>query len=80
MAIVNETINGTKIINEIKSNNISRTEYDTELQTLLVTFNNGLSYVYEKVPHQVYTRFRLAESQGKYFTANIAKNFKYTKK
>ena len=30
MGITREEIKGTKIINEIKSSNIKRTEYDTE--------------------------------------------------
>ena len=32
MAITKETITGTKIINEIKSSNIKKTEYDTEIE------------------------------------------------
>lgn len=79
MAILKETIQGTKIINEIKSSNIRKTEYDTETKKLVVEFNNGLRYEYDDVPHQTYTRFRGAESQGKYFTSDIAKKFKYKK-
>ena len=40
MGIVKETIQGTKIINEIKSSNIKKTEYDTETKKLVVEFNN----------------------------------------
>ena len=40
MAILKEEIIGTKIINEIQSSNIKKTEYDTETKKLLVTFNN----------------------------------------
>lgn len=79
MAITRETIQGTKIINEIKSSNIKSTEYDTESKKLIVEFNNGFKYEYENVPHQVYTKFRMAESQGKYFTTDISKTFKYKK-
>ena len=45
MGITKEIISGTKIINEIKSSNIKKTEYDTEKKTLLTEFNNGLQYV-----------------------------------
>ena len=38
MAIKKETIEGTKIINEIDSSNLSKTEYDTETKKLLVEF------------------------------------------
>ena len=79
MAILKEEIIGTKIINEIQSSNIKKTEYDTESKKLLVTFNNDAVYEYDEVPHQLYTQFRLSESQGKFFSTKIAKAFKYKK-
>ena len=79
MAILKETILGTKIINEIQSSNVKKTEYDTETKKLVVEFNNGHKYEYDEVPHQVYTQFRMAESQGKYFNLNISKTYKYKK-
>jgi hypothetical protein len=79
MAIIREQINGTKIINEIQSSNIRKTEFDTESKELVVEFNNGLIYLYEGVPHQVYTQFRMSESQGKFFNSKIAKIYKYKK-
>jgi hypothetical protein len=79
MAILKEEIQGTKIINEIKSSNIKKTEYDTETKKLIVEFNNGFKYEYEDVPHQVYTKFRMSESQGKFFTTDISKTVKYKK-
>jgi aspartokinase-like uncharacterized kinase len=79
MGITREEIKGTKIINEIKSSNIKRTEYDTETKKLVVEFNNGFKYEYEEVPHQIYTRFRMSESQGKFFTTDISKTYKYKK-
>jgi hypothetical protein len=79
MAILKEEIKGTKIINDIQSSNIKHTEYDTEDKTLEVTFNNNLKYLYEGVPHQVYTQFRMSESQGKFFSSKIAKSYPYKK-
>ena len=79
MGITREEIKGTKIINEIKSSNIKRTEYDTETKKLVVEFNNGLKYEYDEVPHQTYTKFRVAESQGKFFVTEISKTYKYKK-
>ena len=73
MAVKKETIDGTKIINEIESTNIVRTEYDTETKKLVTEFKNGTRYVYDDVPHNVYTKFRMAESQGKFFTTDISK-------
>ena len=79
MGIIKEEINGTKIKNEIKSSNIKSTEYDTESKELVVEFNNGLKYKYDGVPHQIFTRFRMVESQGKFFTTDIAKKYPYKK-
>ncbi len=79
MSIIKEVIEGTKIYNEIQSSNIIKTEYDTQTENLVVHFKNGSSYEYEKVPHRTYTQFRLSESQGKFFTAKIAKEYKYKK-
>jgi hypothetical protein len=79
MAITKETIQGTKIINEIKSSNIKKTEYDTETKKMLVEFINGFKYEYDEVPHQIYTKFRMSESQGKFFTTDISKKYKYKK-
>lgn len=79
MAIISETISGTKIINKIESSNIVETEYDTSNKKLVVEFKNGAKYEYEDVPHQIYTRFRMSESQGKFFTSEISKKFKYKK-
>ena len=79
MGILKEEIRGTKIYNEIASSNIKITEYDTESKDLLVEFNNGMKYLYEQVPHQLYTQFRMSESQGKFFNSKIAKTFKYKK-
>jgi hypothetical protein len=79
MAITKEEIVGTKIINEIQSSNLVKTEYDTITKKLVVEFKNGLKYEYNEVPHQLYTSFRTSESQGKFFNSNIAKTFAFTK-
>lgn len=79
MAITREIYEGVKIINEIKSSNIKRTEFDTEQKKLVVEFNNGTKYEYEDVSHQIYTKFRSAESQGKFFSTEIAKKYKFKK-
>jgi hypothetical protein len=38
-----------------------------------------MKYEYEDVPHQTYTSFRSAKSQGSFFNTNISKAFKYKK-
>lgn len=80
MGIVSEKIDGKLITVTIQSSNLKETAYNTETEDLTVIFNNGSIYEYNKVPWAKFTKFRLAESQGKYFNENIAKNYKYTKK
>jgi hypothetical protein len=79
MAVKKETIDGSKILNELESSNMARSEYDTETKQMIVEFKNGTKYSYDEVPHKVYTQFRMAESQGKFFTSEISKKYKYTK-
>ena len=43
---------------------------------LKVIFTNGREYLYEEVPADVYEKFLMADSKGKYFHENI--NYRYT--
>lgn len=79
MAITREEILGTKILNEIDSSNLVRTEYDTISKKMIAEFKNGTRYEYENVPHEKYTQFRMSQSQGNFFNKNISKTYKYTK-
>ena len=79
MGVFKEEIKGTKILNEIESSNLIKTEYDTETKKLVAEFKNGMIYEYEDVPHQIYTQFRSAKSQGSFFNSQISKVFKYIK-
>ena len=79
MGIISEQING-KIINvDITSSNIKSAQYDTETETLTITFNNGGIYEYYKFPWSHFTKFRMAESQGSFFSKNISRTYKYKK-
>ena len=79
MAILSETINGKDILIEIDSSNLKSASYNTEDETLSVTFKSGCSYEYYKVPWKAFTKLRLAESQGKFFNLNIAKTYEFKK-
>ena len=79
MAILKENIEGKKITIEIKSSNLSSAVYETDTEDLTITFNNGSIYVYNKVPWNVFTKFRMAESQGKFFNENIGRKYTYNK-
>jgi len=71
--------NGSKVICEYDSKNLKKGEYDTATNKLQITFNNGATYEYEKVPIDTFNAMNLAESQGVYFNKNIAKTFSYKK-
>ena len=80
MSIISEKIEG-KIINVvINSSNIRSASYNSENETLTIVFTSGSTYEYYKVPWSVFTKFRLSESQGKFFNSNISKLYKYMKK
>jgi hypothetical protein len=79
MAILSEKIEGVMIEVIIESSNLKSAKYNTESQDLLVTFNSGAIYEYNKVPWEKFTKFRMAKSQGKYFNESISRSYKYTK-
>ena len=79
MGIISEKIDGTLIEVTVQSSNLKVLSYNTETEKLDVTFNNGSIYEYNKVPWNVFTKFRLAESQGKFFNEHIGKKYTYTK-
>ena len=79
MSIKTERILGKKIICEIDSTTLRKVEYDTSNRKLLVTFKGDIQYEYEDVPHSIFTKFRMAESQGSFFNKEIGKKFDYKK-
>jgi hypothetical protein len=79
MGIISEKIEGTLIEVSITSSNLKSAVYNTESENLVITFNNGAIYEYSKVPWEKFTKFRMSESQGKYFNTEIAKNYNYKK-
>jgi len=79
MTIKKEKIEGKLILNEYVSKNLKSSEYNTETKQLVIEFTKGGKYSYEKVPMTIFTKMRMAESQGSYFSKNIAKTYKYKK-
>jgi hypothetical protein len=79
MAVKSEKIEGKIILCEFDSTNLKSAKYNTEDESLLVTFGNGGQYEYENVPHKEFVKLRLAESNGKYFNTEISKKYKYKK-
>ena len=79
MSVKKEKINGKMIDLNIKSSSLKSASFDCLTEKLTVTFNSGISYEYRKVPTLLFTKFRLSESQGKFFNKYIAKEFKFKK-
>lgn len=79
MAVKSEKYEGKLIICEFDSTNLKGATYNTEDETLKVTFGNGAQYEYEKVPHKTFVKLRMAESNGKFFNTEISKKFTYKK-
>ena len=61
-----------------KSSNVLASKYDKSSQELTITFKRGSVYTYAGVPVTDYTRFEIAESQGKVLNGTI-KNYNFTK-
>lgn len=79
MAILTEKIEGTLIEVAIDSTNLKSAKYNTETKLLEIAFQNGSVYEYTDVPWSVFTKFRMAESQGKFFNASISRKYDYKK-
>lgn len=78
MGIISEQIEGKLINVSILSSNLKLASYNTETETLTVTFNNGSVYEYYKIPWGVFTKFRMADSQGKFFSS-VIKTYEFKK-
>jgi tRNA A58 N-methylase Trm61 len=79
MAIISEQINGKVITVDIRSSNLKSASFNTEDETLQVTFNNGGIYEYYKFPWENFTKFRMSESQGKFLNTHVNGKYKYQK-
>jgi len=79
MGIISEQISGHTISVDISSSNLKHASYDTSTKVLTTTFNNGSIYGYYDVPWELFTKFRMTDSQGKFFSTNISRNYKYKK-
>lgn len=79
MAIISERIEGKLIHVDVKSSNIKSATYNTETSLLTIVFNNGSIYEYEGVPWELFTKFRMADSQGAFLNANIKNKYSFKK-
>lgn len=54
-----------------RSSNLDEVAYDSETQTMIVTFKTGQSWEYSGVPLQAFMGIQNAQSAGSYFFRNI---------
>ena len=66
-------------ITNIKSSNIKTIEYDENIETLIVEFQNGYKYAYAKVPKVVFASLITASSIGRFLNGNIRNNYSYVR-
>lgn len=68
---------GNKVDVVYNSSHILASNYDKITKELTVIFSRGASYTYEGVRASDYTRFELAESQGKVLNSKIKSNYTF---
>lgn len=64
---------------EVTSSQFKKVKYDSDTETLIITFNNGSKYSYEDVPEKVFLDLIRADSLGSFFIKNIKSKYKFTK-
>jgi hypothetical protein len=79
MSIISEQISGATINVIVNSTNVKFASYQTETKTLSVTFKNGTIYEYYGVPWEVFTKFRMSTSQGKFLNTKLNKVYEFKK-
>jgi hypothetical protein len=64
---------------DMPSTAIRRFSYDTETQTLFVTFVDGDAYAYRGVPDEVHAAMGRAVSKGRFFAERIRGLYAYAR-
>lgn len=79
MAITSEKIEGSVISVDIVSSNIKSASFNTQTSILIITFNYGGIYEYVGVPWELFTKFRMSDSQGSFFNTHIKTKYEHKK-
>ena len=79
MAITSEKIEGSVISVDIVSSNIKSASFNTQTSILIITFNYGGIHEYVGVPWELFTKFRMSDSQGSFFNAHIKTKYEHKK-
>ncbi len=63
---------------DVNSTAISTAEYQYDKYRLKLTFTNGRSYNYTKVPNHVFEGLRVSESKGKFINKYVLPVYNYS--
>jgi hypothetical protein len=63
---------------DVNSTAISTAEYQYDKYRLKLTFTNGRSYNYTKVPNHVFEGLRISESKGKFINKYVLPVYNYS--
>ena len=63
---------------EVNSTAIQKADYEYDSYKLTLTYTNGSSYDYTKVPNFVFEGLRLSTSKGKFINKYILPVYKFT--
>lgn len=66
-------------VHTTRSSMLKTVSYDDKENCLSVTFASGGTYKYKDVPKTVFNELISAESEGKYFLANVKNKFEFEK-
>ncbi len=67
-----------KQIVQVNSTAISTAIYEHDTYRLKLTFNNGRSYNYTRVPNHVFEGLRISESKGKFINKYVLPVYNYS--
>ena len=63
---------------DVNSTAISTAEYQYDKYRLKLTFTNGRSYNYTRVPNHVFEGLRISESKGKFINKYVLPVYNYS--
>mgnify|MGYP003674730641 CR=1 FL=1 len=63
---------------DVNSTAISTAQYEYDSYRLRLTFNNGFSYDYTKVPNHVFEGLRTSESKGKFINKYVLPVYQFS--
>ena len=64
---------------EVNSTAIQKADYEYDTYKLTLTYTNGSSYNYTKVPNFVFEGLRTSQSKGKFINKHVLSTYKFKK-